>query len=287
MKQLLVISGKGGTGKTTMVSSFAFLAKNKTIADCDVDASDLHLILEPEVRKRENFTSQVAVKDDSICTECGLCYEKCRFDAIDENYNIDPLRCEGCGVCAYVCPEDAIEMENEISGEYFLSDTKCGSMVHARLEPGGENSGQLVTAVKREAGEVASKEGKDLILIDGSPGTGCPVIASLANVDLALIVAEPTLSGVHDLKRILGVAEQFGVTSLICINKFDLNLENTEDIEEFARSKGIEVVGKIPYNNEVTEAMVQGKSVVENPDGEVKKAIENTWERIENRLEED
>lgn len=285
MKQLLVISGKGGTGKTTLVASFAALAKNKVLADCDVDASDLHLIMDPTIEKSQEFLSPKAVKDNQKCNDCGLCLEHCRFDAIDENFEIDTMLCEGCGVCAYVCPQDAIQLKDELSGYSFISATRYGTMSHAELSPGGEASGKLVTRVKQNARRLAQSEAQDLILIDGSPGMGCPVIASLSNVDIALIVTEPTLSGIHDLERVLGVACHFGVKPLICINKCDLNQAMTSKIEDYAGDQQVSVIGKIPYDDLVTKAMVEGKSVVEFSNGEVTREIKSIWSRLIDELE--
>lgn len=284
IKELIVISGKGGTGKTTLVSSLAALADDFVLADCDVDAPDLHLILDPDNYQSEPFYTQVAVKDEERCNNCGKCLTHCRFGAIGEDYSIDHLACEGCGVCAFVCPEEAISMEEEVSGHSYLSTTRYGPMAHAELGPGGEASGQLVTRVKEDARDLATEEDKGLILVDGSPGIGCPVIASLSNADLALIVTEPTQSGIHDLERIAGVAEHFGVRSLVCINKSDLSETNTEEIENFASQKGIQMVGRIPYDRQIVEAMVNGKSIVEYTKGETVRAIGEVWDNVKTNL---
>lgn len=284
MKQLVVISGKGGTGKTTLVGSFAALAENKVIADCDVDAPDLHLILKPKILKTEEFRgSKVAIMDKEKCIECGKCEEICRFDAI-ENLEINPVRCEGCGACVFICPVQAISLEEKISGYAYISETRYGLMAHAKLNIAEEASGKLVTVIKEKAKELAEENGKDLIIIDGSPGIGCPVIASLTGVDLALVVTEPTMSGIHDLERILSVAKHFGVRSLVCVNKFDINKENTEGIEELCREGGIEMVGKIPYDPVVTGAMIAGKTLVEFSDDEVADEIRAIWNRISGYL---
>ena len=285
MKQLLVISGKGGTGKTTLVSSFASLAEEKVLSDCDVDAADLHLVLNPRVNQKEEFSgAKEAVKDDSKCSECGYCYEHCRFDAIDENFEIDHFRCEGCGVCAYVCPEGAIEMEDVLSGYSMESTTDFGSMVHGELKAGEETSGKLVSELKGKAQKIAEAEGKELIIIDGSPGMGCPVIASLADVDLALIVTEPTASGLSDLKRVKELSDHFDVETEIVINKYDLNLDKVREIEEFAEKNDIRMAGKIPYDSSVTRAMVEGKNLVEYSDGEVSRIIKDIWGKLEKKL---
>ncbi|RLG29700.1 (4Fe-4S)-binding protein [Methanosarcinales archaeon] len=285
MKQITIISGKGGTGKTTLVGSFAALAENKVIADCDVDAPDLHLLLHPEIIKREEFKGlKVAVMDKTLCTECGTCEETCRFNAIalteDSGYAVNPARCEGCGACVFSCPQEALTLKERVSGYAFISKTNYGTMAHAQLNIAEETSGKLVTVVRNHAQQVAEKEQRELILIDGAPGIGCPVIASLTGVDLALIVTEPTMSGLHDLERILDVTSHFGIGSVVCINKYDINEENSGRITEFCRQRGIEVVGNIPYDPVVTEAMVAGKPVVEFSEGKVSEAIKEVWGRI-------
>ncbi|RLE10261.1 (4Fe-4S)-binding protein [Candidatus Aerophobetes bacterium] len=279
MKQIVVISGKGGTGKTVISASFASLAEKKVMADCDVDAADLHLLLHPTVKEEYDFLGKVARIDQERCTQCGRCQEVCRFEAISD-FTIDPVSCEGCGVCAYVCPQKAIEMVEDVSGKWFVSETKYGPLVHAKLGIAEENSGKLVSLVKQKARQIAEEEGCEFIIIDGPPGIGCPVIASLSGVDVALIVSEPTLSGIHDLERVAGVAHHFGVRSLVCINKYDLNMENSQQIEEFCQSHGIEIAGKIPFDSTVTEAMVCGKSIVEYSDGKVSRRIKEVWEKV-------
>jgi MinD superfamily P-loop ATPase len=286
VKQITVISGKGGTGKTTLVGAFAVLAENKVIADCDVDAPDLHLLLHPEIVTKQEFKGlKVAVLDNSLCSECGTCEETCRFNAIvsteDSGYAVNPARCEGCGACVYICPQEALSLQERVSGYTYVSTTKYGPMVHAQLNIAEEASGKLVTVVRENALRIAEQEGYDLILIDGAPGIGCPVIASLSGVDLALIVTEPTLSGLHDLERILDVATHFGIASTVCINKYDLNEENSERIAAFCRQRGVVIVGNIPYDPVVTEAMVAGMPVVEFSEGVISNAIRDIWERIQ------
>ena len=285
MKQITVISGKGGTGKTTLVGSFAALAENKVIVDCDVDAPDLHLLVHPEIIKKEEFKGvKVAVMDKTLCSECGTCEETCRFNAIasteESGYAVNPARCEGCGACVFTCPQEAITLKERVSGYAFISKTNYGPMVHAQLNIAEEASGKLVTVVRNNAQQVAEKEGCELILIDGSPGIGCPVIASLTGVDLALIVTEPTMSGLHDLERIMDVTRHFGIASAVCINKYDINEENSKRITEFCRQRGIQVVGNIPYDAVVTEAMVAGMPVVEFSRGVVWDAIKDMWRGI-------
>jgi len=280
MKQIVVISGKGGTGKSVITGSFASLAKNKVMADCDVDAADLHLLLHPTVKETHEFSGgKTAFIDERRCTECGKCQEVCRFEAID-NYVVDPISCEGCGVCFHICPEKAIKMVDDLSGKWFVSETKYGPFVHAKLGIAEENSGKLVTLVRQNAKLIAEKEKKDFVIVDGPPGIGCPVIASLSGVDIALIVTEPTLSGIHDLERIVGVAHHFGIKGVVCINKYDLNLIMTQRIEEYCRNNNIELVGKIPFDISVTEALVRGLPIVEYSNNQVTHEIKNLWEKI-------
>ncbi len=284
MKQLTVISGKGGTGKTTVTAAFAHLADNAVIADCDVDAADLHLILTPDIIRQEPFYGgQLPSIDYERCTQCGLCEQLCRFGAI-QSVKVVPVSCEGCGVCAYVCPEQAISMKERLSGNWFLSETREGPMVHARLGIAAENSGKLVSMVRQEAKDLAEKEKKDLILIDGPPGIGCPVIAAIGGVDLVLVVTEPTLSGLHDLKRILEVANHFNIPAMVCVNKCDINPENTRVIESYCEERGIAIAGSIPYTPEVTKAMLNRLSVVEYPCAKVTDEVRRIWRKVEGCL---
>jgi MinD superfamily P-loop ATPase len=281
MKQLTILSGKGGTGKTSITASFAVLAKHAVVADCDVDAPDLHMLLHPEkVEMREFKGSKVAVIDDTKCLKCGLCREKCVFDAITYDLRVDAIACEGCGVCTIACPEHAMTLVERISGSAYISKTKYGFMAHAMLYPGESNSGKLVTLVRQNARMVAEKENCDLVIIDGSPGIGCPVIASITGVDAGLVVTEPTLSGIHDLERVLQLLDHFNVAPFVCVNMFDINMNNTEKISSFCRENGIEVVGRIPFNPKVTEAMINGKTIVEySPRSAVAVEIQNMWEK--------
>ncbi len=284
MKQLTIISGKGGTGKTTLTAAFAHLADQAVIVDCDVDAADLHLILTPRITKQEPFHGgHLASIDNERCTRCGLCEQECRFGAISA-FRVDPFSCEGCGVCAYICPEKAVSMEERLSGYWFVSDTKEGTLVHARLGIAAENSGKLVSTVRQKAKELAEKEKKDLVIIDGPPGIGCPVIASIGGVALVLIVTEPTLSGLHDLKRILEVAKHFNIPAMVCINKCDINPENARSIEGYCEEKRIAIVGRIPYDPAVTLAMMNVLSVAEYPCGQVTEEVKKTWKKVEEYL---
>ena len=277
MKEVVVLSGKGGTGKTSIVGSLAALAEDKVLADCDVDAADLHLLLSPSERMRNEFWSgQVAHIDEDKCTECGLCQELCRFNAI-KDFRVDAVSCEGCGFCSHVCPVEAITMSETMAGYWFVSDTRYGPLVHARLGVAQENSGKLVAVVRQQAKQIAEEQGLDYIISDGPPGIGCPVISSLSGAGLALLVTEPSLSGIHDLERVLGVCRHFGVPAMVCINKYDLNEENTRQIEAQCLSQGVEVAGRIPFDNVVTESIVQGVPVVEYSDGDVTREIERMW----------
>ena len=278
VKEITVLSGKGGTGKTSVTASFAVLAENAVVTDCDVDAPDLHMLLQPEVVEKHEFSaSRVAVVDVEKCVQCGKCDELCRFGAI-ENGVVDPVLCEGCGVCSYICPVAAVELEKRVSGYAFISKTRYGPMSHALLNPGEENSGKLVSLVRKNAKNIAEKENCELIINDGPPGIGCPVIASVGGVDAGLIVVEPTLSGIHDMERAFSLLGHFKIPALVCVNKYDLNLENMKKIVEFCKSNGVEIVGKIPFDLVVTEAMVVGKPIVEYaPNSEVSQAIKEVW----------
>ncbi|MFA5104480.1 MAG: P-loop NTPase [Candidatus Margulisiibacteriota bacterium] len=281
MKQIVVISGKGGTGKTIVTGSLAVLAKNKVMVDCDVDAADLHLLLHPSVKERHEFRSgKTAVVDDKLCRRCGDCVRACRFEAIKQDCTIEPFSCEGCALCSRICPYGAINMQENIAGEWFVSDTQYGPFVHAKLGIAEENSGKLVSKIRQVAADIAHTDKSQYVIIDGPPGIGCPVIASLSGVNCALIVTEPTLSGLHDAQRVIEAAEHFNVQSKMVINKYDLNADMTKRIEEFCRGKWIPVIGKIPFDKAVVEAMVEGKTVVEYADGPVKEELIKIWEEL-------
>jgi len=285
MKEIVVISGKGGTGKTTIVASLAVLVKSKVMVDCDVDAADLFLLLQPVTQERQEFWSGYkAVIDKDKCTQCGLCQDLCRFDAIND-FQVDIISCEGCGFCYRVCPEEAITMQENLSGSWFTSDTRYGPLVHARLGIAQENSGKLVAMVRQQAKSIAEKQEVDYILSDGPPGIGCPVISSISGVNLAVIVTEPTLSGIHDLDRAISVCQHFNVPVIVCINKYDLNEDNSHQIENYCYSQRIEVASKIPFDNVVTEALVQGLPVVEYSNNSVTQQIKKLWLSIIGLLE--
>ena len=298
MKQLVILSGKGGTGKTSVAAALAHLASQAmpiVLADADVDAANLELVLDPTKREEHVFMGgQVAIIDPDLCQLCGQCYEVCRFEAVIrgtlnptwEAYRIDGLACEGCASCVYQCPEKAIHTEEQQAGLWFRSDTRFGPLFHAHLFAGQENSGKLVTMVKQQGRLLALDEGRELLLVDGPPGIGCPVISANAGADLALIVTEPTVSGVHDLERILGTVNHFRVPALVLINKADLNPVHTARIEAYCLDRGIDLVGKIAYDNVVTEAMVQGKPVTAyQPDGDVATTLRQAWLHIQRHLD--
>lgn len=281
MKQIVIISGKGGTGKTVLTASFAALARNAVFADCDVDAADLHLLLKPEIKEKHEFRSGKTAKiDKKLCQECGKCIDICRFDAIRKDFTIDSISCEGCAVCRHVCPTNAITMEENLSGEWFISETKYGPMVHARLGIAEENSGKLVTLVRQNAKKIAEEQNKDYVIVDGPPGIGCPVIASLANVDLALIVTEPTLSGIHDMERVADVAAHFGIHTKVVINKYDINLKNTQDIKKICQDRNIEVLAQLPFSEDVSKSIVEGKPLPEFSSGQITKEVVALWKKI-------
>jgi MinD superfamily P-loop ATPase len=291
MKQLVILSGKGGTGKTSVTAAFAHLASSGSapvgtvLADADVDAANLELVLAPKVVERQDFWGgKIAVIDQEICAGCGTCEAVCRFDAVHEAYGIfqvDPIACDGCAACVYQCPEDAIKMREEISGEWFRSESRYGTLFHAALKPGGENSGKLVTLVKQNARLLAMDEDYELVLVDGPPGIGCPVISAASGADLALIVAEPTAAGVHDMHRVLQTTGHFGVQALVCINKADIYPQGAAEIEAFCQKEGIQMVGQIPFDLTVTEAMVQGHTVTAfAPESPASQALQEIWLKV-------
>ena len=284
MKEIVIISGKGGTGKTVITASIAALAKNKVMGDCDVDASNLYLLLHPVIKEKNEFYAGLIPSIDlKKCTNCGRCQEVCRFDAIKTikaQTVIDLISCEGCGLCALVCSVQAIQMKENHCGEWYISETKYGPLVYARLGIAEENSGKLVTLVRQNAQAIAKKNNLELIIVDGPPGIGCPLIATLSGAHLAVVVTEPTLSGIHDLERVVKVAQHFGIKTAVIINKYDINLENSAKIEDWCKETNISVIGKIHFDNIITESLVKGLPVVEYSDNTVTKEIKNIWQKI-------
>jgi MinD superfamily P-loop ATPase len=291
MKEVVVISGKGGTGKTSIVAAFASLAENAVLADCDVDAADLHLVLEPHIKQTSDFSGgkQAAVVAEK-CIGCGRCMDLCRFGAIDvdgpannivaKTYTVDPVSCEGCKVCVEFCPVDAIDFKDAINGQWFVSDTRFGPMVHAKLGIAEENSGKLVTLIRQKAKEIAADQNRNLILVDGSPGIGCPVIASIAGADLVLVVTEPTLSGRHDLERVGELTASFGIRTLVCINKADVNRDITNQMVQDASRRGVKVVGEIPYDDAFTKAQILKATVVEYTGADITEKVKALWRQV-------
>jgi len=285
MKELVIISGKGGTGKTTFTASFAALAKDAVFADCDVDAADLHLLLKPEIQQQEEFRSGLAaVINQDQCTHCGKCREVCYFDAIDATPVVNNFACEGCKICSYVCPVAAITMEERVCGEWYRSETPYGPMVHAKLGIVEENSGKLVSIVRQQAKRLAEERGKSLVLIDGPPGIGCPVISSIAGTTLVLVVTEPTLSGIHDLQRVAELTAHFRIPTFACVNKADINPGMTKEITHYCAEHDIEMVGEIPYDLIVARALVHHQTIVEYAQGAVTQALRHIWQRLEQEL---
>jgi MinD superfamily P-loop ATPase len=293
VKELVVVSGKGGTGKTSVAASFAALARNVVIADCDVDAADLHLVLSPENSRDEEFRSgHQAVIDQEECIGCGACLARCRFDAVVRTevaadrhaFAIDPTACEGCKVCVEFCPVNAIAFPENVAGRWFVASTRFGPLVHARLGIAEENSGKLVTLLRKEARRIAEERDAAVLIVDGSPGIGCPVIASLAGADHALIVSEPTVSGLHDFKRVAGLAAGMNIPASVCVNKADLNTSMAARIEEEANALGVSVVGRLPYDDDVTRAQASAATVVESSRGPAALAVEATWTQVSHAI---
>lgn len=283
IRELVIVSGKGGTGKTSVTASFAALAENSVLCDADVDAADLHLLMAPVVKESNVFMGGrlASIRKDD-CVECGRCLELCKFDAISDDFVIDPLSCEGCGVCVKLCPEECIDFPVQQCGEWYKSDTRFGPMVHARLGIAEENSGKLVSLIRQETKKLAEARECELILTDGPPGIGCPVIAAIGGATALVIIVEPTVSGLHDMKRVAELAAHFKVPGLVCVNKFDLNLDMTKEIEDFSIERNMKLVGRIPFDPVFTKAMIQGKSVLEHaPESEAAKALMDVWKKIQ------
>lgn len=291
MKEIVIISGKGGTGKTSIVASLAALAGNIVLADCDVDAADLHLLMRPEIKEEHDFSGgkQARIVGER-CIGCGRCAEVCNFSAVtfdgpanevlEKTYAIDPVSCEGCGVCFHFCPANAIEFEDAVNGQWFVSDTRFGPLVHAKLGPAQENSGKLVSLIRKQAKQIATERKKDFIIVDGSPGIGCPVIASITAADLVLVVTEPTISARHDLERVVELTGHFKIPTVVCINKCDINLKMTEEIVRKMKDMNIAVIGQIPYDVSVTKAQVAGQSIIEYSSNGLSDRIKSLWQAL-------
>jgi MinD superfamily P-loop ATPase len=290
MKEIVVISGKGGTGKTSLTASFACLeGSDVVVADCDVDAADMHLLMQPDFKEITDFYSgELAIINQDECTRCGKCADICRFNAIsiiNSEYVVDPLDCDGCGYCARVCASDAISNERLKAGEWYISTIKTGSlMVHARLGIGSDNSGKLVAKVKKEARNMAERNGNGLILIDGPPGIGCPVISSISGADFAVLITEPTVSGLHDLKRAYELVKKFNIRAGCIINKSDLNVSTTHEIEDFLRAEDIAHISSLPYDKIFTESMTYGQAVIEYTNHDMTRIIKDSWDKIKQTL---
>ena len=286
MKEIVVISGKGGTGKTSITASFAYLGgKDIVVADCDVDAADMHLLMKPDFAKSEDFYSgEIAIINQDICTACGECADVCRFDAIpviNDQYIVQPLDCEGCGYCARICPVEAIKMEVQNVGRWYISNTRVGNiLVHAKLGIGAENSGKLVAKVKNEAKQIAKENNKDFIIIDGSPGIGCPVVSSLSGANFVVLVTEPTISGLHDLRRVYELVKKFNIKAGCIINKSDINPQVSGEIEEFLKKENIIHFSNLPYDEAFTNAMTNGQTIVEYGQNNLTAILTDSWNMI-------
>jgi MinD superfamily P-loop ATPase len=283
--ELVVLSGKGGTGKTSLVGALAALAPDKVLCDADVDAADLHLLLRPEVRERHDFyAGHKATIDFDRCVQCQECLEWCRFKAISESLVINPLLCEGCGVCWYLCPERAVDFPENLCGEWFISDTRFGPLVHARLGIAEENSGKLVALVRREARRLAEEQGLAWILTDGPPGIGCPVISSLGDASAVLIITEPSLAGRHDLERVAALAQYFGLPVLVLVNKADLHWQTAQEISQFCGEKDYGFLGFLPFDADFTRAQVEGKTIMEYNNQKLQALLREVWERLKSGI---
>ena len=282
IREIVIVSGKGGTGKTSLTAAFAALAKNSILCDADVDAADLHLLMQPEVKEQTDFMGgSKAVIDPDLCTGCGTCRTLCRFDAISDRYEVDPIRCEGCGVCVDFCPEQAIGFPVQRCGEWYVSATRFGPMVHARLGIAEENSGRLVSLVRTKTRQLAEARGLELILTDGPPGIGCPVIAAIGGATALVIVVEPTVSGIHDMERVVDLAAHFRVPGMVIVNKFDLNVGMTEAIEQLAEKRNILVLGRVPFDPVITRSMVQGQTLFEyGEESPTRRVVRDIWAKI-------
>jgi|APSaa5957512622_1039677.scaffolds.fasta_scaffold29779_3 MinD superfamily P-loop ATPase len=286
MKELTIISGKGGSGKTSLVAAFAALAENHILVDADVDAADLHLVLSPEVKTETEFKGGYKAEiDPDLCTACEICTDRCGFDAIDQEFQVDQTKCEGCGVCKYFCPFDAVSFKQQTCGRWFVSETRCGPMVHARLGIMEENSGMLVSLLRKEARDIAEANQYQTIIVDGPPGIGCPVISSMTGVDAVLIITEPSLSGLHDMKRVFELSKFLTAPAMVCVNKHDINPEITQTIISYAKENNIKYVGSIPYDPDVIAAMVAQQTLIEYTSGKAATAVKKIWANVSDYLE--
>lgn len=286
MHELVVLSGKGGTGKTSLVGALAALGPDKVLCDADVDAADLHLLLRPEIRERHDFTSghkaSIALER---CIQCQECLDWCRFGAISEDLVINPLLCEGCGVCWSLCPAQAVDFPDNHCGEWFISGTRFGPLVHARLGIAEENSGKLVSLVRREARRLAEEQGLNWILTDGPPGIGCPVISSLGNATAVLIITEPSVAGRHDLERVAALAEHFGLPVSVLVNKADLHWDTAQEISHLCHDQGYAFLGYLPFDPDFTRAQVEGKTIMEYGNQRLQTLLHEVWERLQSQIE--
>lgn len=290
IKEMVIVSGKGGTGKTSLAGALSSLFQDKVIADCDVDAANLHLILKPEqTLETKEFTGGKKAKIDPVrCTKCGICREVCRYDAISEVFVIDQFSCEGCGACYFLCPSMAVDFSTRLAGHYYICRISGnGRFVFAELLPGEDNSGKLVAAVRNDAREEAVKAGAGFILIDGPPGIGCPVISSITGTHLAIVVTEPTPSGIHDLKRIVELTKHFQIKTAVVVNKSDINPSYTEEMKQYCNEHNLVFIGEIPYETSITKAQKEGMTILDfAPDCKASSAIKEIHKKIQKILEE-
>ena len=288
MKEFVILSGKGGTGKTSFTAAFAQLAKTPVVCDADVDAADLHLLLQPEIQKREDFIGGgLAQISEARCTSCGICRDLCNFEAISEDFKVDGIRCEGCGVCVDLCPEQAIRFPLKKSGEWYVSQSRVGPMIHAQLCIAEENSGKLVSVVRQQARKTAELGGHEVIITDGPPGIGCPVIATLSGVDKIIIVVEPTVSGKHDFKRLISLSKHFNLPAMLCVNRYDINEKVAEEIEKVAEVEKVEILPRVPFDPDFVRAMVAGQTIQEyNSASQAALCLHDVWEAVLSSIEE-
>ncbi|MCF8094333.1 MAG: 4Fe-4S binding protein [Desulfobacteraceae bacterium] len=286
MKELVVISGKGGSGKTSMVAALSQIANNPVLCDADVDAADLHLILSPQVKESHEFMAgHTARINPELCTGCGKCVEMCRWNAISADFVVDPIECEGCGVCYYFCEQGAVEFPENLSGHWYISDCRFGPMVHAKLGIAEENSGKLVSLVRKEAGKIAEANGHEMVITDGPPGVGCPVIAAIGGASAVLVVTEPSVSGRHDMERVVDLAAHFSVPAMVCINKYDLNQSASDGILRFAQERGVPFAGRVPFDPAMTQSMVKAQTLFEyDPDSPACAAVREVWAQVLKRI---